>query len=224
MNRWKALGVVVVGAVLCAPLPAVAQPPLGNLLDAQKRPIALAMARAAERAGVSVNLRSLTQGSGNGATFVIGAMNGMESIPATALPRGVDAAFAYLELPDGPGGVRPNLRAGFYTLRVSASLETVEAALAASGGVPPDSTSPDKRPSVPGATVQLINAQGRVARVLPARLGVFSLTPLPPGPDTPPTQVEPTIGARYINVWIICPNGWAVCLQVSWSDFFFYFF
>lgn len=224
MNCRKVLGVMVVGAVLGAALPASAQPgpELGRLLDAQKRPIAQVMARAGARAGVSVNLDSLTQGVGNGATLVIGAINGMEGIPATDLPRGVDAAFAYLDLPDGPGGVKPNLPSGFYTFRVSAGLRTVEEALKASGGVPPDTTSFEGRPSVPGAEVELIDAQGRVAFVVPARLGVFSLS-VPPDATKQRTLVEPTIGARYINVWIVCPNGWAVCLQVSWIDFYTYF-
>lgn len=224
MNLRKALGVMAVGTVLGAALPAYAQPrpELGRLLDAQKRPIAQAMARAAARADVSVNLDSLTQGTGNGATVVIGSITGMERIPATELPRGVDAAFAYLDLPAGPGGVKPNLPAGYYTFRVSASMQTVEEALKASGGVPPDTTSPEGRASVSGAEVELIDAQGRIAAVVPAQLGVFSLT-VPPEAARQRTLVEPTIGARYINVWIVCPNGWAVCLQVSWIDFYTYF-
>jgi hypothetical protein len=225
MNRRKALGVMIVSAILCATLPSYAQPKpeFGRLLDALKHPIAQTMVRAAARAGVSVNPNTLTQGSGNGATLVIGATTGLESIPATELPKGVNTAFGYLDLPDGPGGVQPNLPAGFYTFRVSASLATVQEALKASGGVPPDTTSPVGRPSVPGAKVELIDAQGRVAAVIPGQLGVFSLT-VPPDAAKQRTVVEPIIGGRYIIVWFICPNGWAVCFIVSWIDFFTYFF
>ena len=224
MSLRKACGILAAGAALCLALPSYAQPrpELGRLLDAQKRPIAQAMARAAARAGVSVNPASLTQGTGNGATVVIGSITGMEGIPATELPDGVNAAFAYLDLPDGPGGVQPNLPAGFYTLRVSASSETVEEALKASGGVPPDTTGPTGRPSVPGVKVELVDAQGKVAMAIPGQLAVFSAT-VPPEAAKQRTLVEPIIGARYITVWIICSNGWAVCLQVSWIDFFTYF-
>lgn len=223
MNR-QVIGVLVVGAVLCAASSSYSQPgsELGRVLEVQKRPIAQAMARAAARAGVSVNLDSLAQGSGNGASLVVGAMSGLEGVPAMELPHGVDAGFAYLDLPDGPGGVQPNLPAGFYTIRVSATPQVIEEALKASGGVPPDTTSFAGRPSVPGAEVELVDAQGRIAAVVPARLGVFSLT-VPPDAAKQRTLVEPTVGARYINVWIVCPNGWAVCLQVSWIDFFTYF-
>ena len=225
MSLRKACGILAAGAALCLASPSYAQPKpdIGRLLDAQRRPVAQAMARAAARAGVSVNLDSLTQGTGNGATVVIGSITGMESIPATELPGGVNAAFAYLDLPTGPGGAQPNIPAGYYTFRVSASSQTVGEALKASGGVPPDTTTPDGRPSVPGAKVELIDAQGKVAAVIPGQLGVFSAT-VPPEAARQRTLVEPTIGAQYINVWIVCPNGWAVCLQVSWIDFFTYFF
>lgn len=225
MHPRQAVAVVFAGVALCAALPSPAQPrpQPGPLLEAQKVPIARAVERAAARAGVAVNLDSLAQGTGNGATVVIGSIAGLENVPATELPNGVDTAFGYLELPTGPGGVQPNLPAGFYTFRVSASRQTVEDALKASGGVPPDTASFDGRPNVPGAEVELIDAEGRVAAVVPARLAVFSPT-VPPDAISPRTLVEPTMGARYINVWIVCPNGWAVCLQVSWIDFFTYFF
>jgi|SRR4051794_10221038 hypothetical protein len=225
MSLRKARGILVAGAALCLAAPSHAQPKpdVGRLLDAQRRPVAQAMARAAARAGVSVNLDSLTQGTGNGATVVIGAITGMESIPATELPRGVDAAFAYLDLPTGPGGAQPNLPAGYYTFRVSASSQTVDEALKASGGVPPDTTSPDGRPSVPGAKVELVDARGQVAAVIPGQLGVFSAT-VPPDAAKQRTLVEPVIGAQYILVWVVCPNGWAVCFRVSWIDFYTYFF
>ncbi len=223
MKYREAVGALVVVAVLCA-VPSYSQPPeLGRLLDAHKRPIAQAMAKAAARAGVSVNLDSLTQGSGNGADVVIGSISGLEKIPATQLPDGVNTAFAYLDLPTGPGGAKPSVPAGYYTFRVSASQETVDEALKASGGVPPDTTSPEGRPSVPGAEVELIDAQGNIVAVVPGRLAVFSPF-VPEDQISPRTLVEPIIGARYINVWIVCPNGWAVCLQVSWIDFFTYFF
>jgi hypothetical protein len=226
MHPRRVLGIVVValGAGLAARAARAQEgPQLGRLLEAEKRPIAQAMAQAGARAGVNVNLDSLAQGSGNGANLVVGAIAGMERIPATALPRGVNAAFAYLDLPDGPGGVQPNLPAGFYTVRVSASAETIRAALKASGGVPPDTTSPEGRPSVPGAQVALVDAQGQVAAVIPGQLGVFSLT-VPPGATKQRTLVEPIVGAQYIVVWVICPNGWAVCFRLSWIDFFTYFF
>jgi len=225
MSLRKACGILAAVASLCLASPSYAQPKpdIGRLLDAQRRPLAQAMARAAARAGVSVNLDSLTQGTGNGATVVIGAIAGMESIPATELPRGVNAAFAYLDLPTGPGGAQPNLPAGFYTFRVSASSQTVDEALKESGGVPPDTTTPDGRPSVPGAKVELIDARGQVAAVIPGQLGVFS-TAVPPEAAKQRTLVEPILGAQYILVWIVCPNGWAVCLRVSWIDFYTYFF
>ena len=223
MRCRDAVGALVVAAVLSA-APSYSQPPeLGRLLDSQKRPIAQAMAKAASRAGVSVNLDSLTQGSGNGASLVIGSISGLEKVPATQLPDGVDTAFAYLDLPTGPGGARPRVPAGYYTLRVTASQETVDEALKASGGVPPDTTSPAGRPGVPGAEVELIDVHGDVVAVVPGELAVFSPV-VPADQISPRTMVEPIIGARYIIVWIICPNGWAVCLRVSWIDFFTYFF
>ncbi|HSS49342.1 MAG TPA: hypothetical protein VLX28_10380 [Thermoanaerobaculia bacterium] len=221
MNRRKALGVMIVCAVLCAASPSYAQPKpeFGRLLDALKHPIAEAMVRTAERTGVAVNPLSLTQGWGNGATVVAGTISGLESVPATDLPKGVNTAFVYLDLPDGPGGVQPNLPAGFYTVRVTASLQTVQDALKASGGVPPDTTNPGASPTVPGAKIELVNAHGQVAAVVPAQLEAFSLT-APTNVPKQRTVVEPVFNKSSIIVWIIClTNGWAVKLEMSWFDF-----
>lgn len=189
---------------------------LGN---AQKK-VEDVLTEVAEASGTSVDARSFVNGSGNGATFAFGTITGLEGIPATQLPSGVDVAFSYLDLPEDTEQYLPT---GFYKVRVTASQETVNQALAATGETPPDTQSPSKRPSVSGAKVELTSSDGSTTVTIPGQIAVWSLS-VPPKSPMPRALVEPTTGARYVSVWIICPNGWAVCFKVSWIDYYTYFF
>lgn len=187
-----------------------------QIVETEKK-VHTAMVDEATAAGTAVDPDSLVDVSGNGATLVVGAVADLAKVSPANLAKGVEMAFMYLDLPRDSGGVQPELPAGYYRMRVTAPQKVLDEALTASGGVAPDLESPDDRPAVDGATVDLVGADGKIAASLPGRLGVWSLDVAPEAAKTRPT-VEVIIGSRYVTIWIVCSNGSIICVRLSWPQ------
>jgi hypothetical protein len=160
--------------------------------------------RHAERLGVPVRTEGMVQFSQLGVALLAAPATGLEAIPATRYPEGVDLGAAYLDLPGKVStrdGAPLDIPGGFYRLRAVAA-EAREV-----GKV--------------GGRVQLVNAEGRVVAEVPADFEIRSLT-VPPEAQTQRTVLaltaEPSRGGgerqRLIVIGIcwLCPNGMWVCL------------
>ena len=182
-----------------------------------KKQIQRDMVAEAEAAGTSVDPDSLLDASGNGALVVAGVTAGLAKVAPSTLTKGVDMGFLYLDLPHDSGGVQPDLPAGYYTLRATASQKVLDAALAASGGEAPDPAATDTAPSVEGAQIDLVDTDGKVTTTLPGRISVWSLDVAPDAAKERPT-VEVVSGARSITIWYRCGNGSTICVRIVWKE------
>ncbi len=150
--------------------------------------LARQMSVAASTAGVEINLDQLVVSSKQDLTVAATTIQGYEQIPATALPKGVNAGFLYLDVPNS------GIEKGFYTVRASAREEDVQIG------------------EFEG-TVELISVDGKVAAVLPAKMDAFSLTvpTVPSGKALPRSTAEVTPRRRWNENYVIidywCPNG-----------------
>jgi hypothetical protein len=146
---------------------------------------------AAEERGIGIDSSS-TLTLVNGKTSLVTApVADFAQVPATELPKGVNAAFAYFS-------ERSGLAAGFYTLRVSA---------------------PDIRLGTIDGTVEFINGDGNVVAERRATIQVHSLT-VPPGLAPRVQIVNSTVlgefGGKDVQarqVWILCSNGQWICFD-----------
>ena len=185
-----------------------------QIVETEKK-VHTSMVEEAKAAGTAVDPDSLVDATGNGATVVIGVVDKLASVDPASLVKGVDMAFAYLDLPHDSGGVQPDLPTGYYTLRVTAPQKVLDEAIAANGGVAPDLESPDGRPAVDGAKVELVGADGKVVTSLPERLDVWPLEVAPDAGKTRPT-VEVVTGSRYMEFRVI-GRRWITCVRIGWK-------
>lgn len=152
---------------------------------------------AASAAGVAVHLDQLVTVSTQGATVAATTVQGYEQVPATDLPKGVDAGFLYLDAPSS------GIPTGFYTVRASAKAG-------------------DVRVGDFDGTVQLVSKDGRVAAELPAKMDAFSLS-VPAELPSPRTTVDTSARRRWNENYIIidywCPNGTHFVFVVFFDPF-----
>ena len=162
------------------------------------------VAEAAAERGISVDTEGMLTVVREGVTFAAATISGFEQVPARDLPRGVDFGFVYL---DAPGS---NLATGYYTLRASADEGDIQVGRF-------------------DGTVELVDANGKVAANLPATIDAQSLdvpNPLPyartvvgGGVRLPDPSTDRII---WIFGWYHCPNGMWVCFDIiifTRSDF-----
>lgn len=177
---------------------------------------------AAAMARIKLDARTITTLNGNGARTSIAALAGLDSIPATRLSKGVDVAFGFFHLPQGPRGADPPLRIGFYTIRITATQEAMDASLKQNVGTPPpDPRSPAGRPSVTNAQAEFVDRSGKVIIKLPAAVGVWA-------PDRRPSEkkarivIEPTGGAQNRSFCMRLGNNsyWVCWGNTSIDDWF----
>lgn len=144
---------------------------------------------AGQRLGVPVQLDRMTYVSQANAALLTAPVQGLENVPATALPNGVDVAVAYL---DSPGQRYP---AGYYRLRGVAQ---------------------PREPGTVQGTLQVIDSGNTVVAELPARYDIVSMR-VPDRPVTRFTDVifasSRLAGhcAGGKETCYCCPNGWIVC-------------
>ena len=137
--------------------------------------------------GVPVQIENISQFSEGGATLITAPAEGLERVPATELPRGVNLGVAYV---NSPGQSFP---AGAYALRVSA---------------------PDPRIGENQGVIHLINANGSRVAQMAARITVDSLTTTPFNPSR---RVSTRLAGHCKSgreTCYCCPtNGWIVCTE-----------
>jgi hypothetical protein len=147
--------------------------------------------QAAARADVVIEEREIAHFNQAGATLSTAPVRGLENVPATELPGGIDLAFAYL---DSPGQEFP---AGFYRLRAVANVREV-------------GTTPGR--------IDVVAADGRLAGTLPATFEVSSMRV--PNVDFPRTTVirrYPCSGStpgkcdHTAEICYCCTNGIVTC-------------
>lgn len=171
-----------------------------KVLNAQRQQ----MKSAAAQAGVGISTREMLTILRDDITFLGAPMHGFENVPARALADGpVDVGFVYIEAP------LSDIPVGYYSLRARTS-----------GG---DVAVGDLQGSV-----ELVGTDGAVVATFPGLIRIDSL-------DVPTdARYNRTIfagaldadhgtGFREIEVWIICPNGWAVCFVMNSFDYWMYF-
>jgi hypothetical protein len=190
---------------------------------ANDRQILKSLQTAAAMSRVKLDVRTITTLNGNGARTSIAALAGLDSIPATSWPKGVDVAFGFFHLPQGPGGATPPLPVGFYTIRITASQQAVDASLKQNVGTPqPDPRSPAGHPSVTNAQAEFLDGSGKVIAKVPAAVGVWALDGLPTGKKVR-SFVEPTGGGQNRSMCMHMgeQGGWHVywvCWGNTWID------
>lgn len=192
MKRSKAVFVLVLIAALIG---------VAGSARADGQPCGEELARqigtVASAAGKSVHLDQIVTVSAPGATVAATTIQGYEQVPATDLPKGVDAGFLYLDAPSS------GIPTGFYTVRASAKAG-------------------DVRVGDFDGTVQLVTPDGEVAAELPAKMDAFSLS-VPAELPYPRTTVD--AGARrkwnenYLIIDYWCPNGTHFVFVVFFDPF-----
>lgn len=142
---------------------------------------------ASRAAGVKIHAEEIFTVSRADETVTLAPIAGWEVVPATALPNGVEFAFAYFSTRT------PSVPRGYYRLRAIADPRGVG--------------------TVDGR-VQLIDSGGRVAAELAAQVEVHSMT-VPEGADTRRSYMigATTDGQRQI-IWARCPNGQCIRIVV----------
>jgi hypothetical protein len=147
---------------------------------------------AADKAGVKLNVEQIVTASSEDVTFAGTSIQGFEQVPATDLPKGVDAGFVYLDAP------ATGIPAGFYRLNAHANKEDV------------------RKGSYPG-TVGFIGADGKEVARVAATMETSSLTVPNPLPYAR-TRLETRIGTQtperqdIIIIIIHCPNGTTIII------------
>lgn len=171
-----------------------------KVLNAQRQQ----MQSAAAQAGVGISTREMLTILRDDVTFLGAPMHGFENVPARALADGpVDVGFVYIEAP------LSRIPVGYYTVRASTR-----------GG---DVAVGDLQGSV-----ELVSTDGEVVATFPSLIRVDSLD-VPANPRynrtlfTGGVDANHDTGHRLINVWVICPNGWAVCFVMNSFDYWMWF-
>lgn len=138
-------------------------------------------------------------------TFITAPLRGYERVPATRVTRGVEFAYAYVDAP------KSGIPEGNYTLRAVA---------------------PEVKLGEISGRVEFVDANGKVAKRVPATLQVKSLTvpnPLPfpntrtlgglqLGSSPSPTAAAAAETAEVIYVWELCPNGLWICYIIIFDE------
>jgi hypothetical protein len=152
--------------------------------------VSMLLASAEER-GIAIDTSDALSLFNGKVGMVAAPIESFARVPATDLPRGVDAAFAYFS-------ARRDLPAGFYTLRV---------------------TAPDVRLGENAGAVQFLDSSGKVVAERKATILVHSLT-VPPNAVERVRIVNSTVlgtpGADEVasaQVWILCSNGQWICFD-----------
>lgn len=155
---------------------------------------------AATQAGVRISTREMLSVLRDDLTFLGAPMEGFEQVPARRLADGpVDVGFVYIESPQS------RIPVGYYTLR--ARTQDGQVAVGDLMG-----------------SVDLVNTDGETVATFKSLIRVESLD-VPVRAEynrtlfTGGVDANHDTGYRMINVWIICPNGWAVCLVMDIMDF-----
>jgi hypothetical protein len=144
--------------------------------------------RAGEQLGIPVRTDRMVHFAQGGATFFTAPAESLETVPAAALPRGVNLGVAYLDIPGD------SLAAGFYGLQVFAD--------------------PRQVGTVAGR-LQWIGADGKVAAEVPATVNLRSLAP-PERTATPSTiTLSAPCPSDTENVPPGCVGPYRVC-YTSW--------
>lgn len=140
---------------------------------------------ASTAAGVQVHREEIFSLSRGTEAVSVAPIAGWESIPATALPNGVDFAFGYFDTRE------INIPAGYYRLRAFAN------------------------PTAPGTVtgrVQFINRAGAVVAEVPAEIEVHTMT-VPPEAASQRSFVAAVLDRQHQQGgWFRCPNG--TCVRV----------
>ncbi|MFP2911041.1 hypothetical protein ACLESD_39605 [Pyxidicoccus sp. 3LFB2] len=149
--------------------------------------------KAAEEAGVKLNREEIVTASSKDVNFVGTSIEGFEQVPATDLPKGVDAGFVYLDAP------ATGIPAGFYRLNAHANEEDIQ------------------KGTYQG-TVGLIGADGKEVARMPATMETSSLSVPNPLPYAR-TRMETRVGGigspdrhEIIIIVIHCPNGTTIVI------------
>jgi len=189
-----------------------------ELNAAYDRQIHSGLQTAAALSHVKIDPRTITMVNGNGARTSIAAIAGLDSLPATRLPKGVDVAFGFFQFPQGPGGATPPIPVGFYTIRITASQQVVDASFKQNVGTPqPDPQSPSLRPSVNNAEAEFLDGSGRVIAKVPAAVGFWALDGLPTEKKVR-SFVEPTGGGQNRSFCMRMGGSYWVCWGNTWID------
>jgi hypothetical protein len=150
---------------------------------------------AADKAGVKLNVEQIVTASSEDVTFVGTSIEGFEQVPATDLPKGVDAGFVYLDAP------KSGIPAGFYRLNAHADEKVIQ------------------KGTYQG-TVGLIGADGKEVTRLAATMETSSLSVPNPLPYAR-TRLETRIGGQttpdrqdIIIIIIHCPNGTTIIIVI----------
>ncbi|MCY1023641.1 hypothetical protein [Pyxidicoccus sp. MSG2] len=149
---------------------------------------------AADKAGVKLNVEQIVTASSEDVNFVGTSIQGFEQVPATDLPKGVDAGFVYLDAP------RSGIPAGFYRLNAHADEKDIQ------------------KGTYQG-TVGLIGADGKEVTRLAATMETSSLSVPNPLPYAR-TRLETRIGTHnperqdIIIIIIHCPNGTTIIIVI----------
>jgi len=162
------------------------------------------MKAGAAESGVRIATREMLSVLRDDLTFLGAPLEGFENVSARQLANGpLDIGFVYIEAP------ATRIPVGYYTVRAS-----TRDGMVAVGDLQ--------------GTVELVNSEGTSIASFPSLIRVDSLD-VPPNPQynrtifTGGVDAQHDTGYRMINVWIICPNGMAVCFQMDLFDFWFYF-
>ncbi|MEM8963614.1 MAG: hypothetical protein AAGD38_19180 [Acidobacteriota bacterium] len=152
------------------------------------------LTEAANQAGVAVQTDQMFTMERDGVRFTGGVIDGFETTPATDLPGGIDYAFGYLSVPDA------GIQEDFYTFRVS--------------------TPGQPRLGDNTGTVELIDRNGNIAHRFESAIEVSSLT-VPANPAAPQSvmtgslDVDAQFQRIFIGIWVRCPNGMWVCVEIT---------
>lgn len=141
---------------------------------------------ASKAAGVNIHADEVFSVSRGSESFIGAPIAGWETIPATALPNGVDFGFAYFSTEE------PRVPAGYYRLKGFADVRAVG--------------------TVKGR-VQLLDRSNKVAAELPAEIQVHSMTVPAEASSQRSFLTAITTGDRH-RIWFRCPNGECIIIDV----------
>lgn len=185
--------------------------PLNNPHEAARRAQAIGLRDAAKSVGLSLQLEHMVTGSGNGVLLAAAPIAGIENIPASELPHGINESFAFLTLPNS------GIPAGYYTMRWFATEAAVFQAY--------DAFLRGQTPPLDNARLQLIDQDGRVVTEFPASLQEVSSLTVPSTASRAGNFMDQAIEVRRmpggspmrisITIWVQCSNGLRVCVTIS---------